>query len=232
MEKDSISRNEGTVVAKVSFYLQLEKASDVESLKRLTHHIEELLDLDSWPEIISVSGVDIEDIASVLKFDTVPEVVAGNTIYVPSEIVRSAVPYKVTKIYEDNGNRMIEAELEDSDKITFDPVIQIPAAEIGRTAFLDMNEAIHTLTSYQEYAESVNPKRVPATRLPEGWTWEMYDDGSGCLKSPEKVRFYEYDRSTREYRISSDTPWIYDPDRFNNLQDFKSWAESRILPLI
>lgn len=33
----------------------------VEKLKKLTHHIEWLLDLDSWPEIFSVSDVEIKE---------------------------------------------------------------------------------------------------------------------------------------------------------------------------
>ncbi len=169
------------------------------------------------------------------SIDSIMGVSIGNILYVPSETVRSAIPYKVSRIsriYQNGRNFIIEAESEDPDKITFDPVIYIPAAEIGKTAFLNQDDAIHTLKAYQEYAESVNPKKIPAALLPEGWTWEMYDDGSGCLKSPEKERFYEYDRSTREYRISSDTPWIYGPERLNDLQDFRSWAEARILPLI
>lgn len=37
-------------------------ADSLDELKRLEHHIEELLDLDNWPEIKSVYGVEVEEI--------------------------------------------------------------------------------------------------------------------------------------------------------------------------
>lgn len=156
----------------------------------------------------------------------------GDILYVPSEIIRAVIPYKVTKIHENDGNCIFEAESEDPDKITFDPVKQIPASQIGKSAFLDRDAAVCSLKFYQEQLESEKPKRVQAALLPEGWVWVMYVDGSGCLKSPDKERFCEYDRFTGEYKITSDTHWIYAPERLNNLQDFRSWAESRILPII
>lgn len=35
-------------------------ANSIDKLKRLEHHIEELLDLDSWAEIKSIYGVKVE----------------------------------------------------------------------------------------------------------------------------------------------------------------------------
>lgn len=37
-------------------------ADSLDELKRLEHHIEGLLDLDNWPEIKSVYGVEVEEI--------------------------------------------------------------------------------------------------------------------------------------------------------------------------
>ena len=37
-------------------------ADSLDELKRLEHHIEELLDLDNWTEIKSVYGVEVEEI--------------------------------------------------------------------------------------------------------------------------------------------------------------------------
>ena len=43
----------------VSFSIDIDKAN-FPKLKRLEHHIEELLDLASWPEIQTVYGVKVE----------------------------------------------------------------------------------------------------------------------------------------------------------------------------
>ncbi len=40
-------------------------ADSMDELKRLEHHIEELLDLDNWAEIKSVYGVEVEEIEEV-----------------------------------------------------------------------------------------------------------------------------------------------------------------------
>ena len=44
---------------KISFSVDIDK-SDLPKLKRLEHHIEELLDFESWPEIQTVYGVKVE----------------------------------------------------------------------------------------------------------------------------------------------------------------------------
>lgn len=43
---------------KISFFVDIDK-QDFPKLKRLEHHIEELLDLDSWPEIQTVYDVQV-----------------------------------------------------------------------------------------------------------------------------------------------------------------------------
>ena len=40
-------------------------ADSMDELKRLEHHIEELLDLDNWTEIKSVYGVKVKEIEEV-----------------------------------------------------------------------------------------------------------------------------------------------------------------------
>lgn len=47
---------------KVRMKLDLHDDADPSFLKRLEHHIEELLDLDNWPEIHSVYGVKSTEI--------------------------------------------------------------------------------------------------------------------------------------------------------------------------
>lgn len=50
-----------TQVVRVSMLMKIENGSK-ENLKRIEHHVEELLDLDSWPEIKTVYNVIVEDI--------------------------------------------------------------------------------------------------------------------------------------------------------------------------
>ena len=45
-------------------------------------------------------------------------------------------------------------------------------------------------------------KRQQAKLLPKGWTWQMYEDGSGCLVDPKGQEFFIYDCVTQEYQIS------------------------------
>jgi len=40
---------------------------------------------------------------------------------------------------------------------------------------------------------------IPADSLP-GWHWKEYNDGSGCLYSPDGKSYFDYDLSTHEYR--------------------------------
>ena len=44
---------------KISFKVDVDK-NDVSALLRLTHHIEELVDLDSWPEVKKIYDVRVE----------------------------------------------------------------------------------------------------------------------------------------------------------------------------
>ena len=48
---------------KVEMYLDIEDEEDaMEEMKKLEHHAERLLDLDSYPEIHSVYGVTVTEI--------------------------------------------------------------------------------------------------------------------------------------------------------------------------
>ena len=48
---------------------------------------------------------------------------------------------------------------------------------------------------------------MPASLLPKGWEWRMYDDGSGGLYTPEDKQVITYDLSSSEYR---DLRYSYD----------------------
>ena len=48
------------IEAVVSMKIEVSNEKAYEELKRIEHHIEELLDLESWPEIQEVSDVHVE----------------------------------------------------------------------------------------------------------------------------------------------------------------------------
>lgn len=48
-------------------------------------------------------------------------------------------------------------------------------------------------------------RREPAKYLPDGWYWIKYNDGSGCLRSPEGEEYMSYDLSTHEYQVTRDS---------------------------
>ena len=47
---------------KLSMIIDVENKDDIEALKILEHHVEYLLDLDSWKEIKSVHDVKVEEV--------------------------------------------------------------------------------------------------------------------------------------------------------------------------
>ena len=53
--------DERTVSVNLSMNIEIE-ASAADSLKSLEHHIENLIDLDNWPEIKSVYGVEVTEL--------------------------------------------------------------------------------------------------------------------------------------------------------------------------
>lgn len=50
------------VTVKVEMYFEIENEESMEEIKKLEHHAERLLDLDSYPEIHSVYGVTVTEI--------------------------------------------------------------------------------------------------------------------------------------------------------------------------
>ncbi len=78
--------------------------------------------------------------------------------------------------------------------------------------------------------EGFEENLTPASDLPDGWTWNDYDDGSGSLKSPSGHRYYSYDMLTQEYRLPyGRREWtgmrdFYDAPK--SLNEFKSYVEN------
>lgn len=78
--------------------------------------------------------------------------------------------------------------------------------------------------------EGFEENLIPASDLPDGWTWNDYDDGSGSLKSPSGHRYYSYDLQTQEYTLPyGRREWtgmrdFYDAPK--SLNEFKSYVEN------
>lgn len=98
-------------------------------------------------------------------------------------------------------------------------------------------EGIHQIemTDLEENAdffpdESLEENLIPASDLPDGWTWNDYDDGSGSLKSPSGHRYYNYDMQNQEYTLPyGRREWtgmrdFYDAPK--SLNEFKSYVEN------
>lgn len=70
--------------------------------------------------------------------------------------------------------------------------------------------------------------RERTSLLPDGWKWEHFTDGSGCLHSPEGKRFFEYDLQTREFQISMDKTELSYHETLG-LREFVRYAEEKVL---
>ncbi|WP_312901657.1 hypothetical protein [Chryseobacterium taichungense] len=99
------------------------------------------------------------------------------------------------------------------------------------------SEGVHQIemTDLEENAdffsdEGFEENLIPASSLPDGWTWNDYDDGSGSLKSPSGHRYYSYDLQTQEYTLPyGRREWtgmrdFYDAPK--SLNEFKSYVEN------
>ncbi len=99
------------------------------------------------------------------------------------------------------------------------------------------SEGVHQIemTDLEENAdffsdEGFEENLTPASDLPDGWTWNDYDDGSGSLKSPSGHRYYSYDMQTQEYTLPyGRREWtgmrdFYDAPK--SLNEFKSYVEN------
>ena len=77
-------------------------------------------------------------------------------------------------------------------------------------------------------------KMTAAKRLPAGWYWFEYDDGSGSLRHVTGWRFYEYDLFNRQYLDSKTGHWENWCSRleFMDLDKYKEFAENSILDLL
>lgn len=86
------------------------------------------------------------------------------------------------------------------------------------------------LISRQNHSTQLGEHLTPASDLPEGWSWNDYDDGSGSLKSPNGRSYYSYDLQTQEYKLPyGKNEWTDMKDRSENLKslnEFKSFAEN------
>ena len=73
--------------------------------------------------------------------------------------------------------------------------------------FIGIDENI--IENQLEYEKEFTPKTKQAKSLPKGWVWKMYDDRSGCLKSPEGKDYFSYDWNTGEYKVTPDKSYDF-----------------------
>lgn len=73
--------------------------------------------------------------------------------------------------------------------------------------FMGIDE--HSIENQLEYENEFIPKTKQAENLPKGWAWKMYDDGSGCLESPDGKTYFEYDLTTGEYKVTPDKSYDF-----------------------
>lgn len=82
------------------------------------------------------------------------------------------------------------------------------------------------MSNYNEDFNFSNVKYIKTKLLPDGWYWEKYDDGSGCLKAPDGGEYMLYDLNTNEYRVTQGSSYDLfplshyygdgiDPQKFN-----------------
>ena len=88
----------------------------------------------------------------------------------------------------------------------------------------------HVKENIQKYDEYKIQRE--ASKKEKLWTWKDYDDFSGHLESPDGQSYFEYDWTTKEYKIMSDSGWDSfidaDPTRDTSLSAFKDYAEDYI----
>ncbi len=68
----------------------------------------------------------------------------------------------------------------------------------------------------------------PAEKLPAGWKWVVYGDGSGSLNSPDGKGYFFFDQKTGEYKITAKDKFGFDQyDRVKyDFPSFRSLAEA------
>lgn len=74
--------------------------------------------------------------------------------------------------------------------------------------------------------------RFPAASLPNGWYWIESNDGSGCLESPDKYKYFIYDLNSNKNKVGINLHYNHEEwkDSFLNdsLESFKKEAEKKI----
>lgn len=157
----------------------------------------------------SISNIDFDEKLSSLNFEVFMEINGNPTTFegtytmngplndTSNEITSFALKYPVKNNTEaidtfNNVKMSIENELEE---YVMDYENSISETWERMLGFLPENMSMSDL--------SKNMLEIPAESLPNGWVWNCFRDGSGSLKSPDGVNYFEYDLQTREFEISS-----------------------------
>lgn len=135
-----------------------------------------------------------------------------------------------SEIDERQADHFRKYEMEtDRSTIEINTSIEKTKDQIESTLSFDWEEnslGFDDLFSEEDFEENL----TPASNLPDGWTWNDYDDGSGSLKSPSGHRYYSYDLQNQEYTLPyGRREWtgmrdFYDAPK--SLNEFKSYVEN------
>lgn len=95
--------------------------------------------------------------------------------------------------------------------------------------WLEIDENPEQETTLEPEPPNEEVKFVPAKTL-SGWHWRQYDDGSGCLESPDGERYFEYDINTQEYIDPRTGKWNFMRNYPGSTPfgEFKAYAENYV----
>lgn len=101
------------------------------------------------------------------------------------------------------------------------------SAKLDSLVYEGVNEVSFLINA--EINNDFTPDIYPAETLPEGWSWAVWNDGSGHLKSPEGDCYFSYDLSSYasqggiEFKLTeTDSYSVF----WGSISEFKEQAES------
>lgn len=109
---------------------------------------------------------------------------------------------KFKKLDLENKNDVLDFISNIECLINWDEVSNKLSSEVEEELLKMQNEEIEEEFDYDDFDSDAMD--VPCEKLGEGWFWHKYDDGSGCLKSPDGKEYMSYDLQTNEYKVTNE----------------------------
>ena len=139
----------------------------------------------------------------------------------------------LNRIAEQDGTAK-QAEMIDWDKETINFIFDNYRDIFAKNGFETVAE--FTSATMKELFNPVEQQKrdisINSSALKDSWIWKDYDDLSGHLESPDGQSYFEYDWTTKEYKITSDSSWDSfidaDPTQDTSLSAFKDYAQDYI----